>query len=123
MVTHQETSSAPVATEPKRVEELWFDDGNLILKAETSLFRVYGGFLAARSSVFRDMLTFPPPEEGNATFDGCPIVTVYDAAADLTRFLKAIFDSRWVAFFGGIIVPNTDSPTPATLSLRRLPQT
>lgn len=116
MVTHHhEAGSAPVATgtnEPKRVEELWFDDGNLILKAENSLFRVYGGFLAARSSVFRDMLTFPPPEEGNATFEGCPIVTVYDVAPDLTRFLKAIFDSRWVAFFCCIILcQNANSGT------------
>lgn len=81
-------------TEPTRINGLWFDDGNLILKAETYLFRIYGGLLAARSSVFRDMLSFPPPEEGNATLEGCPVVFVYDSPRDLTHFLRAIFDSR-----------------------------
>ena len=76
------------------VSDLWFEDGNLILKAESSLFRIYGGLLGARSSVFKDMLAFPPPAEGNEVFDGCPIVTVYDSAKDMIFFLKAIFDSR-----------------------------
>lgn len=80
----------------ERVEGLWFEDGNLILQAENSLFRIYSGFLAARSSVFRDMLAFPAPAEGNAMMDGCHIVTVYDSAKDMTVFLKAIMDSRCV---------------------------
>lgn len=78
------------------VVDLWFEDGNLILKAEKSLFRIYGGLLAARSSVFKDMLAFPPPAEGNEMFEGCPIVTVYDSAKDMNFFLKAVFDSRCV---------------------------
>lgn len=82
--------------ETTRTEDLWFHDGNLILKAENTLFRVYSGFLAARSSVFRDMFSFPPPEEGNAKLDGCHIVVLYDSAEDLTYFLRAIFDSRYV---------------------------
>ncbi|KAF8148678.1 hypothetical protein B0H34DRAFT_668422 [Crassisporium funariophilum] len=91
-------STNPVDTpdERERVEGLWFEDGNLILQAENSLFRIYSGFLAARSSVFRDMLAFPPPEEGNTIMDGCYIVPVYDSAKDMTYFLKAIIDS---AFF------------------------
>jgi len=80
--------------EPDRAEDLWFDDGNLILKAGDTQFRIYAGFLAARSSVFRDMLSFPPPEEGNPTCDGCPIVFVYDSPNDLAYFLRAVFDSR-----------------------------
>jgi hypothetical protein len=85
----------PIPTvEPTRAKDLWFDDGSLILKAKGTLFRIYGGFLAARSSVFRDMLSFPPPKEGNATLDGCPIVFVYDSPDDLAHFLRAIFDSR-----------------------------
>lgn len=79
-----------------RAEDLWFYDGNLILKAENVLFRIYGGFLAARSSVFRDMLDFPPPKDGNDMLDGSYIVTVYDSAKDLGYFLQAIFDSRYV---------------------------
>lgn len=85
---------------PIQADGLWFEDGNLILKAENTLFRVYGGLLAARSSVFRDMLGFPPPEDGNATMDGCPIVTVYDSAKDMAYFLRAVFDSRCASSMG-----------------------
>lgn len=80
--------------EPARAKDLWFDDGNLILKAGDTLFRIYAGLLAARSSVFRDMLSFPPPKEGNPILDGCPIVFVYDSPNDLAHFLRAVFDSR-----------------------------
>lgn len=90
----------------ERVEDLWFEDGNLILQAENSLFRIYSGFLAARSSVFRDMLAFPPPAEGNPMMDGCHIVTVYDSAKDMTVFLKAIMDSRCVCIC--LIFPHLD---------------
>ncbi|KAF9482969.1 hypothetical protein BDN70DRAFT_828351 [Pholiota conissans] len=77
------------------VDDLWFADGNLILKAENSLFRIYSGLLGARSSVFKDMFGFPPPEGGNTMMDGCPIVTVYDSAKDMAYFLKAVFDSSY----------------------------
>ncbi|KAF8805893.1 hypothetical protein BYT27DRAFT_7234211 [Phlegmacium glaucopus] len=79
----------------ERVEDLWFEDGNLILQAENSLFRIYSGFLSARSSVFSDMLAFPPPPEGNEKMDDCYIVSVYDSAKDMTVFLKAIIDSSY----------------------------
>ncbi|KAJ7201770.1 hypothetical protein B0H12DRAFT_527000 [Mycena haematopus] len=44
-----------------RVDGLWFSDGSLVVRAETALFRISGAILAARSSVFRDMLSFPQP--------------------------------------------------------------
>ncbi|KAJ7792302.1 hypothetical protein B0H14DRAFT_2802524 [Mycena olivaceomarginata] len=91
-----------------RVPELWFDDDNLILRAENHLFRVSKGVLAARSSVFRDMLSFPlpPPMQddrgggggeggGEDLIDGCPVVRLHDSPADVTVFLRAIFDSSF----------------------------
>lgn len=74
-------------------DDIWFEDGNLILQTDTALFRVYSGLLAARSSVFKDMLAFPPPPEGNLTLDGCPVVRLYDSTEDVRYFLNAIFDS------------------------------
>ena len=94
MTMHDEPTQPIAPEECAQSQEVWFDDGNLILKAENKLFRIYSGFLAARSSVFRDMLAFPPPEEGNEMMDGCHIVTVYDSAKDMAYFLKAVFDSR-----------------------------
>ncbi|KAF6750096.1 hypothetical protein DFP72DRAFT_991720 [Ephemerocybe angulata] len=76
-----------------RADGLWFEDGNLILQAEQTLFRIYRGLLCARSSVFGDMFAFPPPAEGNMMFDGCPIVQTYDSAQDMGFFLRAVLDS------------------------------
>ncbi|KAJ7500466.1 hypothetical protein B0H11DRAFT_782991 [Mycena galericulata] len=76
---------------PARVEELWFPAGSLVFQAENALFRVSSGILAARSPVFKDMLAFPQPPDAEA-IDGCPVVRLHDSAADVTCFLKAIFD-------------------------------
>ncbi|KAJ7142089.1 hypothetical protein C8R43DRAFT_1016277 [Mycena crocata] len=75
-----------------RVEDLWFEDGNLVIEAGNSQFRVYRGVLAARSPVFQDMLSFPQPPDSELV-EGCPVVRFYDSAAEVTAFLKSIFDS------------------------------
>ncbi|KAJ7142082.1 hypothetical protein C8R43DRAFT_1238198 [Mycena crocata] len=79
---------------PTRVEELWFSDGGLVVQAENSLYRVSGGILAARSSVFKDMLSFPQPPDA-VTVEGCPVVQLPDSAGDVTCFFRAIFDSSF----------------------------
>ncbi|KAJ7689803.1 hypothetical protein B0H17DRAFT_912302, partial [Mycena rosella] len=79
---------------PTRVEELWFSDGSLVVRAEQSLFRISGGILVARSSVFKDMLAFPQPPDAE-NIDGCPVVRLPDQAADVTLFFRAIFDSSF----------------------------
>ncbi|KAF7359026.1 BTB domain-containing protein [Mycena sanguinolenta] len=79
---------------PTRVEELWFEDGGLVVQAEQSLFRVSRGILAARSSVFKDMLAFTQPPNAE-TIDGCPVVRLPDSAEDVKRFFRAIFDSSF----------------------------
>ncbi|KAJ7490874.1 hypothetical protein FB451DRAFT_1079640 [Mycena latifolia] len=84
-------------TEPsqiRRVQELWFEDGNLIIQAGTSQFRVYRGVLAARSPVFHDMLSFPQPPDAELV-EGCPLVHLHDAASDVNVFLRAIYDSSF----------------------------
>ncbi|KAK7039896.1 hypothetical protein R3P38DRAFT_3391255 [Favolaschia claudopus] len=90
-----------------RVPGLYFPDDNLVLRAENHLYRVSKGVLAARSSVFRDMLSFPQQKgcEGEETVDGCPVVRLHDDPEDVAVFLKAIFDS---SFF-------EPPPTPTTL--------
>ncbi|KAJ7765624.1 hypothetical protein B0H16DRAFT_1523681 [Mycena metata] len=77
-----------------RVDELWFFDGGLVVQAEQSLYRVSGGILAARSPVFKDMLSFTQPPDAE-TIDGCPVVRLPDRAADVTCFFRAIFDSSF----------------------------
>ncbi|KAJ7062512.1 hypothetical protein C8F01DRAFT_1251334 [Mycena amicta] len=93
-------SPASTATEPakddqrRRVEELWFNDGTLVIKAENLLFRVYGGLLAKVSPIFEAMLAIPQPKDMEQ-IDGCPVVELPDAAHDTYPFLKALFDYRF----------------------------
>ncbi|KAJ7765622.1 hypothetical protein B0H16DRAFT_1523676 [Mycena metata] len=77
-----------------RVDELWFFDGGLVVQAEQSLYRVSGGILAARSPVFKDMLSLTQPPDAE-TIDGCPVVRLPDRAVDVTCFFRAIFDSSF----------------------------
>ncbi|KAJ7490882.1 hypothetical protein FB451DRAFT_1011882, partial [Mycena latifolia] len=73
----------------QRVSGLWFEDGNVIIHAETNHFRVYRGVLAARSPIFHDMLDLSQPQE-QETLQGCPVVRLPDAAAEVAVFLKAL---------------------------------
>ncbi|KAJ7119165.1 hypothetical protein C8R44DRAFT_878665 [Mycena epipterygia] len=82
------------ACDPQRVEGLWFEDGNLVLAAENSQYRVHRGILAARSPVFQDMLAFPQPTDSELV-EGCPLVRLPDSATEVTVFLKAIFDPEF----------------------------
>ncbi|KAJ7664846.1 hypothetical protein B0H17DRAFT_1019493 [Mycena rosella] len=96
----------PPSSSLRPVPELWFKDASLIFQAETSLFRVYSGILAARSSVFRDMLSFPQPEPSDLdVVDGCPRIVLHDTAADVAAFFRAIFDS---SFFVPPSAPSLD---------------
>ncbi|KAF7295799.1 hypothetical protein HMN09_01122800 [Mycena chlorophos] len=78
-----------------RVPALWFDDGTLVVRAQTTLFKVHRSVLSARSSVFHDMLAFPQDNGGLETFEGCPIVALPDEAQEVQSFLLAIYDSSY----------------------------
>lgn len=43
--------------------DLWFKDGNVILIAEGTAFRVHQSLLSINSEVFRDMFSFPQPAD------------------------------------------------------------
>ncbi|KAJ7678151.1 hypothetical protein DFH06DRAFT_567246 [Mycena polygramma] len=87
-----EISSESQADSPTRVDHLWFYDHGLVIQAGNRLFRVSGATLAARSSVFRDMLSIPQPA-CQPLIDGCPIVLLHDSPVDAEYFLTAVFDS------------------------------
>ncbi|KAJ7350012.1 hypothetical protein DFH08DRAFT_863435 [Mycena albidolilacea] len=80
----------------RRVEDLWFSNDTLVLRAENRIFRVSKAMLAARSSVFETMFEFPPPaSDGDEIMDGSPVVTLHDFAAEVEVFLRAIFNSSY----------------------------
>ncbi|KAJ7610109.1 hypothetical protein FB45DRAFT_336265 [Roridomyces roridus] len=80
----------------ERVDALWFPDGNIIIRADNVLFRVFKGILAAHSPVFADLLAFPQPEDAES-IEGCAVLQLDDSAADTMYFLKALFDYEFFA--------------------------
>ncbi|RDB30260.1 hypothetical protein Hypma_007308 [Hypsizygus marmoreus] len=76
------------------VSTVWFDDGNLILEADDSRFRISKGIVAAKSAVFREMMSLPQPCDQELV-EGCPVVRLHDSAQDVGYFLKAIYDSSF----------------------------
>jgi hypothetical protein len=72
----------------------WFEDGNIVLQAELTQFKVYGGILSGKSDIFKDMFAMPKPQAGEELL-GCPVVHMMcDTAQDWHHVLKALCD-RW----------------------------
>ncbi|KAJ7033808.1 hypothetical protein C8F04DRAFT_957159 [Mycena alexandri] len=80
----------PLAPEPLRTE-IWFDDGNIIVQAENTQFRLFKGALCSSSDVFKDLVE----DMADLTAeDGCPLLLLSDSAVELTYVLRTIFH-RW----------------------------
>ncbi|KAF7978940.1 hypothetical protein HWV62_44155 [Athelia sp. TMB] len=90
--------SSEDAIDPVR-SDIWYDDGNVVLQAENTQFKVYRGILAQSSPVFRDMFAFPqPPLEDAQLVDGCPVVHLSDSAKEVRYILRALSGQRLNAF-------------------------
>ncbi|KAJ7717995.1 hypothetical protein B0H16DRAFT_1337746 [Mycena metata] len=74
-----------------RSPKLWMTYGDLILRAESTVFRVNRDVLARHSSVFREMFAAQPPNEPTP-IEGCPIVIVADTAVDWELVLERLYD-------------------------------
>ncbi|KAF4615852.1 hypothetical protein D9613_012381 [Agrocybe pediades] len=87
----ESTSQPPLAEhELTRSKDLWFDDGNVVLQAEKTQFRVHRSVLSLHSSVFRDMFS-APLLHGDSTVDGCPLVIVQDTSMDWENILSVLY--------------------------------
>ena len=75
--------------------EIWFEDGNVILVAETVAFRVHRGQLERHSDVFHDLFLIPQPRDQDLV-DGCSVVELHDSASDMTFLLRALYDGLLV---------------------------
>ncbi|KAH8801907.1 hypothetical protein DL96DRAFT_1823448 [Flagelloscypha sp. PMI_526] len=75
---------------------LWFPDGNIVLRAGLVLFKVYKGILAAKCTVFANMVSIPQPKTGQTDqqyYGDCPLVCLDDDEEEVTAFLTLLFDS------------------------------
>ncbi|KAL1659878.1 hypothetical protein GGF50DRAFT_64397 [Schizophyllum commune] len=80
-----------------RCEELWYDDGNLILQAERTQFRVHRSILCKQSIVFKDMKEASCTSTGSITVEGCPVVELQDSAKEIRYMLQCIYDTYVIA--------------------------
>lgn len=85
---------------------LWFDDGNVVLVAEKTGFRVHRSVLARHSDVFRDMFLISQPEPPlNDEAKGCPIVPlVDDGAEDVATILGILYDGGQKCVVASIVL-------------------
>ncbi|KII91851.1 hypothetical protein PLICRDRAFT_136362 [Plicaturopsis crispa FD-325 SS-3] len=81
----ENTESAPCRSEP------WFEDGNIVLEANSLQFRVHRGVLCAQSPVFRDMFQIGQPAANEPMVEGCPLVYMPDQGQDVMHVLKAFY--------------------------------
>ncbi|KAF7974530.1 hypothetical protein HWV62_11996 [Athelia sp. TMB] len=96
-----ETPSGDLSSlvQPVRSEDVWYDDGNIILQAENTQFKVVKSILQRNSSVFKDMLSLPQPTSSDTELvEGCPVVHLSDSADEVRYVLKALFEREYVAF-------------------------
>ena len=70
----------------------WLEDGNVVLVAGKTAFRVLRSVLSKHSSVFEDMFMIPQPPDAE-TFEGCPAIQLQDADHDVEVVLRALFDT------------------------------
>lgn len=85
---------------PEHCSELWFEDGNVVLQAEQTLFKVYRGPLRQQSPFFHDLFTLPQQDsEESEQYEGCPLVYMHgDSANDVKLLLKAVFDFQYGSY-------------------------
>lgn len=96
------STSAPAAKRKREEEEvsvaikrseLWLDDGNVVLQAEDTQFKVHRSILSLNSAVFRNAFSTSQPA-GEPLIEGCPLVLLSDTAADVTVMLEAFCRRR-----------------------------
>jgi hypothetical protein len=86
------TSSPEPPVELAR-SDIWFEDGNVILQAAWTQFRVHRGVLSANSRVFADMFGVAELLAGESV-EGCPVVRCHDSPEDIICILRCLYDRK-----------------------------
>ncbi|KDR77425.1 hypothetical protein GALMADRAFT_138537 [Galerina marginata CBS 339.88] len=91
----------------------WFDDGNIILQAGSTQFKVHRSILANKSQIFKDMFSLPQPvcsSRADPYAQSCPIVVLYDPPKDIENLLSLLYDTLKVhSFREGITISVLDT--------------
>ncbi|EKM49651.1 uncharacterized protein PHACADRAFT_214184 [Phanerochaete carnosa HHB-10118-sp] len=79
-----------------RHPDLWFEDGNIVLQAEDTVFKVFKSVLSKHALLFADIFSLPQPSKEQEQYDGCVLVKVHDEPKHMATFLQAIFDPTFL---------------------------
>jgi len=83
-----------------RSDLYWFNDGNVILQAEETLYRVHSFMFARHCGVFKDMFSIPQPSvqtEADLRIEGCPVIPLTDKIEDVENLISLLYDNnKWV---------------------------
>ena len=75
---------------------LYFKDGNLVLVADDTSFRVHDRVLSQNSVLLRNMIVAgsqPSPTDCEKFIEGCPVVRLDDTAEDVAVVLTIMYQS------------------------------
>ncbi|KAM5539606.1 hypothetical protein V8D89_006715 [Ganoderma adspersum] len=86
-------------------EEFWFADGNLVLVARDTAFRIYRGLLTVQLQIFEDMFA-SASSNAQESLDDCPVVHLSDTPEDLAHLLHVLLPTSRKVFY----TRNTDPP-------------
>jgi hypothetical protein len=79
--------------------DLWFDDGNLVIRTVLSdnraytVCKVHKSVLASHSNVFHDLFDGPQAafDVASDQYDGLPVIQLPDSPSEVNDFLKALY--------------------------------
>ncbi|KAI0720085.1 hypothetical protein C8T65DRAFT_736251 [Cerioporus squamosus] len=99
-------STASDIADLKRDTSFWFEDGNIIVVAQQTAFRVHKSVLSRHSDTFSGLFTVPQPLEGAEKIEECPIVRISDSAHDFGHLLHVLYDGlKYVHHDLRVLVP------------------
>lgn len=84
-------SSLTPHTTITRHDDLWFEDGTVVLVAGHCGFRVHKSILSRKSEIMKDLFTLAQPLDGE-TFETCPVVRLTDEPELVAAFLDLLYN-------------------------------
>lgn len=112
-------SSSTGYGDPIRSTKAWLPDGNVILQAESMMFKVHRSVLSRHSSVFADMFAMPQP--ATTIQDGEPVVPLQNSALDIETMLETMYGHRCAHSVGWVIYAGSSRRGSSNLHSSRVP--
>jgi len=106
-LSFSDVSANPTVTPqpPAQSAKFWFEDGNFLLQAGNTLFKVHQSVLAAQCSFFRNAFEKYHDSESSSTSTSStlnpPMMTLPSSVEDMELLLAFMYDGLRYPFFRG----------------------